>query len=73
MSEYISDIVTEQSKQAASEPEYDDTWLDPDYQDTSDLQELLKPHDSDFKAYPVSSRVNKPADDDPECIEQLIS
>ena len=35
------------------------------------LQDLLKPHDGDFKAYPVSTRVNKPVNDDPGVIERL--
>jgi len=56
---------------AVIEPEYYDVWLVPDHQDTSDLQDLLKPHDGDSKAYPVSTRVNKPVNDDPKLISRM--
>ncbi len=56
---------------AVIEPDDYDIWLDPENHETHDLQDLLKPHDGDFKLYPVSTRVNRPANDDAECIERL--
>jgi len=44
-------------------------WLDSSPQQPSTLQELLVPFPSaDFEAYPVSTRVNSPVNDDPECL-----
>ena len=51
-----------------------DTWLDPESQDTADLQSLLKPFPAEaIEAYPVSTHVNKPANDSPECIAPMSS
>jgi putative SOS response-associated peptidase YedK len=47
-------------------------WLDSDRIADDRLEELLAPYPSDeMEAYPVSSRVNKPSNDDPECITPL--
>jgi putative SOS response-associated peptidase YedK len=44
-------------------------WLDPTLTDTQVLQDLLQPYNSDaMKATPVSSAVNNPANEKPECI-----
>lgn len=45
-------------------------WIDADAPATQ-LEELLRPPGARLlETYPVSRRVNKPANDDPECIEQ---
>lgn len=47
-------------------------WLDPGIQEPERLQPLLRPYASDeLTAYPVSTLVNNPANDTPECIEPL--
>jgi putative SOS response-associated peptidase YedK len=47
-------------------------WLDPDVQALERLQSLLGPYSSDeMDAYPVSRWVNRPHNDDPQCIEPL--
>ncbi len=47
-------------------------WLDPSVHEPEHLQPLLRPYPSDETvAYPVSARVNNPANDTPECIEPL--
>ena len=44
-------------------------WLTPGESDTRDLAGLLKPYPaSEMKAYPVSTLVNNPANEMPECI-----
>jgi len=46
-----------------------DLWLDPNVQDAERLQPLLCPYPADaMAAYPVSTRVNNPANDTPDCI-----
>ncbi|MHB0959871.1 MAG: SOS response-associated peptidase [Pirellulaceae bacterium] len=46
------------------------SWLDPGHTDRESLQSLLRPYDSaDLEAYPVSTLVNSPRMDSPECIE----
>jgi len=53
-------------------PEHWDTWLDPDLDDPEALEELLLPYPADkMRAYPVSTHVNKPGNDDPACVEPL--
>ncbi len=48
--------------------EHYDYWLDPTMQDVARAVSLLKPFDSKLmKRYPVSTRVNLVANDDPEC------
>lgn len=47
-------------------------WLDPQVQQVERLQPLLQPYPAqEMIAYPVSRRVNSPANDDPLCIEPL--
>ena len=47
-------------------------WLDPTIQEPERLLSLLKPYPSvEMEVYPVSPKVNSPANDVPECIELL--
>ncbi len=47
-------------------------WLDPSIQNVERLQPLLRPYPAgEMAAYPVSTRVNNPANDTPECIAPL--
>jgi len=47
-------------------------WLDPTVQEPAQLLPLLVPYPSeDMEVYPVSAKVNSPANDGPECIEPL--
>ena len=47
-------------------------WLDPTIQDSARLLPLLKPYPSEeMETYPVSTKVNSPANDGPECINPL--
>ena len=47
-------------------------WLDPTPMSAKRLQEVLVPHPAEgMEAYPVSTFVNKPANDGPECIVRL--
>jgi putative SOS response-associated peptidase YedK len=47
-----------------------DMWLDPDIQDAAALQHLIAPcGDDELVAEPVSTHVNRVANDDPRCIE----
>jgi len=49
-----------------------DAWLDPDLQDPVELSSLLLPYPAEqMRAHPVSTHVNKPANNDPTCIEPL--
>lgn len=51
-------------------PDAYDLWLDPQEMNTARVLELLKPYPADqMRAYPVSTRVNTPANDDPSLIE----
>jgi len=53
------------------DPENYDLWLHPDTEQEQ-LLSLLKPYPSDkIQTYPVSSFVNSPKNDTPQCIEQL--
>jgi len=46
-----------------------DKWLDPDNKKLDELQSLLEPcATGEMDAYPVSTRVNSPANDSPDCI-----
>ena len=48
-------------------------WLDPAMRDVEPIQALLTPYPAeDMIAYPVSTRVNNPAHDAPECIAPLV-
>lgn len=49
-----------------------DTWLDPGNGDLMELQELLEPAPDDWlEVYPVSTRVNKPENNDASLIERV--
>jgi putative SOS response-associated peptidase YedK len=48
-----------------------DAWLDPGRQDAAELGAAAPPRPDDLlDAYPVSRRVNKPAFDDPACLQR---
>ena len=50
----------------------ENTWLDPQLRDTYKLSPLLKPYpSSEMEAYRVSTMVNSPKNDKPECIEPI--
>jgi putative SOS response-associated peptidase YedK len=52
-------------------PEDYNLWLDPQIQKPEQLQPLLRSYSSEaMTAYPVSTKVNKPTNDSPECIER---
>jgi putative SOS response-associated peptidase YedK len=49
-----------------------DLWLDPAVQEVQRIQPVLSPYPSEeMTAYPVSTRVNNPANDSPECLEPV--
>ncbi|MFC6872797.1 SOS response-associated peptidase [Halobellus marinus] len=51
------------------DPDEESIWLDGD---TEDVARLLEPHrGDDWQAYPVSTRVNSPANDDPSLLERV--
>ena len=53
------------------DPENFQSWLDPDL-DGNELSGLLVPHaESGFEAYPISTAVNKPANNGPSLIARL--
>lgn len=55
-------------------PEDYDLWLDPELQNGRHLQHLLRPYESEaMQMYPVSTRVNSPQNEAPDCIEPLES
>lgn len=50
-------------------PEAYAQWLDPELQEPASLSPLLRPWPGDaMEVYPVSTRVNRPKNNDPECI-----
>jgi putative SOS response-associated peptidase YedK len=51
-----------------------DNWLDPAVTDPARVADLLKPLDARLmRSYPVSARVNRPENDDPECAREVAS
>lgn len=47
-------------------------WLDPDNQNPKVLKEFLKPYPAEeMEAYPVSTLVNKPQNDSPDCLKAV--
>lgn len=53
-------------------PEDYASWLDPELTEPDAVQSLLRPYAADqMEAYPVSTRVNRAANDEPECIERV--
>ncbi|MEC4815421.1 MAG: SOS response-associated peptidase [Scytonema sp. PMC 1069.18] len=54
------------------QPEDYDTWLDPQLQTPERLQPLLHPYSSEkMTAYPVSTLVNSPKHNHPECVKPM--
>jgi len=54
------------------QPKDYDLWLDPDVQKSELLQPLLRPYSAEeMTTYPVSTKVNKPTNDTPECINSI--
>jgi putative SOS response-associated peptidase YedK len=50
-----------------------DLWLDPGITDAATASEMLKPHDAGvMRSYPVSTRLNQVANDDPECSAVVV-
>jgi putative SOS response-associated peptidase YedK len=50
-------------------PENYDLWLDPGFKDVQALAEILVPFDAwQMTSFPVSTRINTVANDDPDCI-----
>lgn len=49
-------------------PDEEKYWLNPDNTEVAGLKELLKPYTGNMKAYPVSRRINSPANDDRELL-----
>jgi len=55
-------------------PEHFTSWLDPGLRDTAQLKSLLDTrHVPPLESYPVSSRVNSPRNDDPECLHPIAT
>lgn len=53
-------------------PDHFTEWLEPDPLAPDRLQDLLAPYRGvDMEAYPVSTHVNKPVNDDPECVVRV--
>src|SRR5216683_3836411 len=53
-------------------PEDYDLWLNPGITDSQRVVDCLKPFDSALmKKYPVSTRVNRPENDDQECAKEI--
>jgi putative SOS response-associated peptidase YedK len=49
-----------------------DLWLDPAVQSPNEVAPLLVPYPGgDLTAYPVSTRVNSPRNDDARCVEPV--
>jgi putative SOS response-associated peptidase YedK len=49
-------------------------WLDPGVTDAARVTDCLKPFDARLmKKYPVSTRVNRPENDDPECAREVAT
>jgi putative SOS response-associated peptidase YedK len=54
-------------------PKNYDLWLDPDVLKAEPLLNLLWSYPDDvMEAYPVSKRVNKPSNDEPNCVEPAV-
>jgi putative SOS response-associated peptidase YedK len=50
----------------------EDLWLDPQVQDSEVVLNLLKPYPAEeMEAYPISKRVNSPANNSPDCIKPV--
>ena len=54
-------------------PQHSDVWLDPGFKNVKEPSGILKPFDATaMKRYPVSTRVNLVANDDPQCAEIAV-
>ena len=54
------------------DPKDYDLWLDPTFQNPEQLKQLLQPLSSEaMTSYPVSTKVNNPANNTPECVNSL--
>jgi putative SOS response-associated peptidase YedK len=54
------------------DPKDYDLWLDPAFQKPEHLKQLLQPLSSEaMTSYPVSTKVNNPANNTPECVNSL--
>lgn len=50
-----------------------EAWLDPDYEDLASLSRMLDSYPADeMESYPVSTRVNSPKNESPECIDPVV-
>jgi putative SOS response-associated peptidase YedK len=55
------------------DPSHFDRWLDTKSHQVEDVQELLRAFPEEMMSfYPVSTHVNNPRNDDPQCIEPLV-
>jgi putative SOS response-associated peptidase YedK len=52
-------------------PDYRAKWLDPNNTHADDLLQLMQNTETNYMAYAVSTMVNKPANDGPECVEPI--
>ena len=53
-------------------PDDYDLWLDPEFQDKEHLQSLLRPYPAgEMTAYPISTLVNNPRNENATCIEAI--
>lgn len=49
-----------------------DIWLDAEFEDEEKLQSMLRPYPSkEMEAYPISTTVNSPKNNVPECVERI--
>lgn len=49
-----------------------DSWLDPEHEDTESLSRLLLPAPAELlETFPVSTYVNNPANEGPQCVEPI--
>lgn len=53
------------------QPQDYDLWLDPTVQTSERLLPLLQPYPAEMQHYPVSTQVNSPQNDSPDCIVPL--
>jgi putative SOS response-associated peptidase YedK len=54
------------------DPDNYDLWLDPGFSDVAAVPELLRPYDARLmRCYPVSTRINRAANDDEECVKPV--
>jgi putative SOS response-associated peptidase YedK len=56
------------------DPDNYDLWLDPGFTEVAAVSEVLEPYDARLmRSYPVSTRINHAANDDPECSVPLAA